>query len=114
MSERVCAVVVTYNRKALLDECLCALRAQSRTLDGILIVDNASTDGTAAMLEERGHRADPRVHYLRLEQNLGGAGGFHRAFADAYAAGFDWIWAMDDDTIVDQDALEQLFAARAS
>jgi GT2 family glycosyltransferase len=66
------------------------------------------------MLDERGHSADARVRYVRLERNLGGAGGFHHGFAEACAAGFDWIWAMDDDTIVTRDVLERLFTARAS
>ena len=44
--ERVCAVVVTYNRSALLREALVALGAQTRPVDRILVVDNASTDGT--------------------------------------------------------------------
>ncbi|MCD6105633.1 MAG: glycosyltransferase, partial [Thermosipho sp. (in: Bacteria)] len=42
--ETVCAVVVTYNRKELLLECLEALRKQTRPLDAIYLIDNASTD----------------------------------------------------------------------
>lgn len=50
MNEIVCAVVVTYNRKQLLRRCLSALLAQSRTVDEILLIDNASSDGTNEML----------------------------------------------------------------
>ncbi len=46
----VAAVVVTYNRKVLLKECLDALLAQTRPLDSIIVVDNASTDGTRVFL----------------------------------------------------------------
>ena len=46
----VCAVVVTHNREELLERCLGHLRAQSRRPDKILVVDNASTDGTAELL----------------------------------------------------------------
>ena len=50
--ETVCAVVVTYNRKRLLIECLEALENQTRPIDAIYIVDNASTDGTPQLLVE--------------------------------------------------------------
>ena len=52
--DSVCAVVVTYNRKELLIECLKALKNQSRHLNAIYIVDNASTDGTPELLVENG------------------------------------------------------------
>ena len=46
--ERVAAVVVTYNRKELLAQCIEALLGQQNAVCDILIVDNASTDGTGA------------------------------------------------------------------
>jgi len=104
MSERVCAVVVTYNRKELLRECLEALRGQTRKVDHILVVDNASTDGTEEVL-----RAEfPEVEVLRLPENQGSSGGFHEGMKRAYEEGFDWLWLMDDDTIPRQEALEEL------
>lgn len=48
--DTVCAVVVTYNRKGLLIECLEALRRQTRPLQAIYLIDNASTDGTPEFL----------------------------------------------------------------
>ncbi len=108
MAETVCAVVVTYNRRALLEECLAALRAQTRPLDRILVVDNASTDGTADLV-----RADHRdVELLALPDNQGGAGGFHEGLKAGHAAGHDWIWLMDDDSIPTETALEELLAGR--
>lgn len=103
----VCAIVVTYNRRALLDECLAALRAQSRPVEHVLVVDNASTDGTAEHI--RG--AHPEVELLALAENGGGAGGFHAGMAHAHAQGFDWLWLMDDDTIPTPHALAELLAA---
>src|SRR3954454_4454835 len=86
----VCAVVVTYNRLDLLTRCLEHLEAGSRPPDSILVVDNASTDGTAAMLAERGG-----VEVLRLAQNGGGAGGFERGLEHAFRQGHDWLWLLD-------------------
>lgn len=70
MSERVCAVIVTYNRKALLRECLKAVLSQTRPPDHVLVVDNASTDGTPEMLQEE----FPQVEVLRLPETRAGPG----------------------------------------
>lgn len=107
MGERVCAVIVTYNRKALLRECLKAVFSQTRPPDHVLVVDNASTDGTGEMLQEE----FPQVEVLRLPENQGGAGGFHEGMKRAYEQGFDWLWLMDDDTIPRAKALEALLEA---
>jgi len=72
MDKRVAAVVVTYNRKDYLVRCVQALLRQTSPVD-VLIVDNASTDGTADVLQP--FLCD-RVHYHNTGENLGGAGGF--------------------------------------
>jgi rhamnopyranosyl-N-acetylglucosaminyl-diphospho-decaprenol beta-1,3/1,4-galactofuranosyltransferase len=105
----VCAVVVTYNRKRLLLECLEALRAQTRPVDELILVDNASTDGTAELLEREGWLARPEVRYLRLDENLGSSGGFAHAFAAAVRdSRAGWLWAMDDDAAPTPDCLRLL------
>ena len=107
--ESVCAVIVTYNRRELLAESITAVLAQSRPPDSVIVVDNASEDGSREMLEER--FAD--VEVLRLERNEGAAGGFHEGIKEAHARGHDQIWLMDDDTIPEPQALAELLAARA-
>lgn len=107
----VCAVVVTYNRKGLLVEAIEALLAQTRPLERIFVVDNASTDGTEEHLRERGLLDEPRIEYTRLPENLGGAGGFARAFEIARDSDADWMWAIDDDAAPRPDALERLLAS---
>jgi rhamnopyranosyl-N-acetylglucosaminyl-diphospho-decaprenol beta-1,3/1,4-galactofuranosyltransferase len=98
------AIVVTYNRKLLLRECLAALGAQTRRPDRILVVDNASTDGTPELIREE----FPHVELLQLPDNRGGAGGFHAGLKEAHAASADWSWLMDDDTIPTPTALAEL------
>jgi GT2 family glycosyltransferase len=105
VSARITAIVVTHARRELLRECLHALHAQTRALDRILVVDNASSDGTAAML----HEEFAEVDVLRSEENTGSAGGYH-AGVRAAAQGCDWMWLLDDDTIARPDALERLIA----
>ncbi len=111
---RVCAAVVTYNRAALLVECLEGLLAQTHPITRVCVVDNASTDGTPERLRERGLLADERVDYERLEENLGAAGGFARAIARARETGCDWLWVMDDDAEPPPEALALLLAAPAA
>ena len=72
--DRVCAVVVTHNRRELLRQCLTALGRQAAPLAQVMVVDNASSDGTADMVRDE----FPDSEVVRLEQNVGGAGGSGR------------------------------------
>lgn len=97
MKKNVCAVVVTYNRKKLLAECLDALLGQSNLLKKILIIDNASTEEIKNYLNSKGYLNIQCIQFIRLKTNIGGAGGFHEGIKRAHTEGFDWIWVMDDD-----------------
>ena len=71
---KVAAVVVTYNRKDMLATCLRKLRQQEGAACDILVIDNASTDGTGDMVREC--FSVPEIRYFNTGANLGGAGGF--------------------------------------
>lgn len=129
MKDSVCAVVVTYNRKDLLLECLEALKKQTRPIQGIYLIDNASTDRTPELLLEKRYIKELppenlseawekefditnltngeiiKLHYVRMHENTGGAGGFYEGVKRAYEKGYDWLWLMDDDTIPTNEAL---------
>ena len=107
---RAAAVLVTYNRKELLVECLDALLRQSRPLDRIIVIDNASTDGTPEHLKQLGYLEKPIIDYTRMPQNTGGAGGFHEGVKRGYKAGYQWLWLMDDDVEPTPDALETMLS----
>jgi GT2 family glycosyltransferase len=98
---KIIAVIVTYNRLALLKKCIAGIQQQSRKLNEILIINNSSTDGTAEWLSTQ------EVSVV-TQPNLGGAAGFSTGIKEAYKRGADWIWLMDDDTIADKSALEKL------
>lgn len=122
---KICAVVVTYNRKDLLIECLESLEKQD-TLHAIYLVDNASNDGTVNLLFEKGYiltlpplnltspwekkilKNNITIHYLKLNENTGGAGGFYEGMKRAYNEGYDWFWLMDDDSEPKKDCLSSL------
>ena len=101
----VCAVVVTYNRFEFLKKCLASLKAQSVPCD-ILVINNASTDGTAEFLD-----ASSDIFHIHLEENTGGAGGFNTGMREAVNRGYRYVWVMDDDTMPHPDALEKLLEA---
>ena len=107
----VCTAIVTFNRRDLLVQCLEAVYAQSRPSDRVLVVDNASTDGTPELLRERGYTARDDFELLRLPSNSGGAGGFAAAVDHSRSVDADWLWLMDDDCQPRPDSLERLIDA---
>ncbi len=109
MESRVFAVVVTYNRRVLLGACVACLLRQTAANLSILVVDNASTDGTEeslAPLIDAG-----QVLYVNTGANLGGAGGFQFGVRCAMSLGCDFLWLMDDDSMPEPTALEALLKA---
>lgn len=106
--DQIYAVVLSYKRKDLLKRCLEGINAQSRPVDGIIVVDNASDDGTAEMLLES---QVPNLKIYVLSRNTGASGGFSAGFRLAYRAGADFVWMMDDDVIPEPGALEKLLEA---
>ena len=94
---KTAAVVVTYNRKDLLRKNLTNLLAQTVKCD-IILIDNASTDGTAEMVKTE---FVGQVQYFNTGANLGGAGGFAFGLEKAVRA----------DTIPEKRSLEMLLRA---
>ena len=110
-ASRVVAVVVAFNRRELLLEALAALGEQSRPVDAVVVVDNASDDGSGEAVRE----GFPLVDLVTLERNTGGAGGFAVGMAHALQSHDpSWLWLMDDDTIPTPTALAELVDAAES
>lgn len=106
---KTAAVVVTYNRKELLAQCVDRLLGQAGAACDILVIDNASTDGTGEMIRVQFGR--PEVIYENTGSNLGGAGGFEYGVEKAVRMGYEYIWIMDDDTLPEKHALAELLSA---
>ena len=107
--EKVMAIVVTYNRKELLRECIEALLNQSYNNCHVLVVDNASTDGTKEYIND--YIKNKKIYYYNTGKNIGGAGGFNYGIKKACELECDYLWLMDDDCIVKKDSLNNLIAA---
>lgn len=99
---RVAAIVVTFNRKDQLAITIDRLLAEP--IDHLVVVDNASTDGTA---ESLALVHDPRLHIIRMPANRGGAGGFEEGLRQTMARfNPDWCVVMDDDARPEPGAVQ--------
>ena len=107
----VVVVVVTYNRKQLLVECVESILNQTYKIEKLVLIDNNSTDGTYEFIKEKGIIDNSVIHYKKLEKNIGGAGGFYEGIKEAQQFEPDWVWIMDDDTIPKENCLENLMEA---
>lgn len=76
----------------------------------VLIVDNASTDNTQEWIRTT-YDENPQVFYVHMEENTGGAGGFHYGMKWAAIHNYKYVWVMDDDCIPEANALEKLLQA---
>ena len=94
---KVCAIVVTFNRKTLLINCIRRLLKLEGQINKIVIVDNASIDGSYEFLQYNGLLSNGNIVWLRLDKNLGGAGGFFHGIKYALDNAYDYVWLMDDD-----------------
>nr|WP_295744785.1 glycosyltransferase [uncultured Acidocella sp.] len=100
-SPSVAAVIVTYNRLEKLR--LTLERTLAQPFAQVIVIDNASTDGTGDYLREIG---DARLRLVHETENRGGAGGFMRGFElAAQESGADWLVCYDDDAYPSPDAL---------
>ncbi|MBB4071487.1 glycosyltransferase family 2 protein [Canibacter oris] len=104
----VAAVVVTFNRLEKLRKVIASLEAQTMPPSVLVVVDNASTDGTDKYLAQLDTKIQLEV--VSLAKNSGGAGGFSAGMRRGYELGADFVWIMDDDGYPAPDALEKLTA----
>ena len=104
--DQVSAVVVTFNRVEKLKTVIASIEAQTFPPTRLIIVNNASTDQTAAYLDQLVTTIPLEV--LTLPTNTGGAGGFSAGMERGYQRGADFVWIMDDDCYPEPDALAKL------
>lgn len=98
------ALIVTYNRVTQLRSCL--LHTFALDFDLVVVVDNASTDGTSTLLDNFQSRYR-HLQVVRHEVNLGGAGGFATGLqeVDHRLGGAGWVVLFDDDAYPSSDVI---------
>lgn len=100
------AIIVSWNARDFLEECLTSLFRETPGLSlEVTVVDNDSSDGTAAMVEAR----FPRVRLVRNERNLGYAAANNRVLRQILEKGAaDYILLLNADAVVRERAVERL------
>ena len=109
---RIAVLIVTYNRLALLRECIDAVLGQTHAASALYIVDNHSEDDTPEFLKDLPNNAkgyEGYLHIITSEKNLGGAGGFELGVREALKhSDFDHLLLIDDDAILAEDFLDKM------
>ncbi|MDX2398469.1 glycosyltransferase [Microbacterium algeriense] len=101
-------VIVTFNRSHLLSGLLTSITAMDPKPGHVVIIDNASSDDTTAVVDSFRDGIGTEIVYRRLETNTGGSGGFSEGMRTAYELGSEWIWLMDDDVEVLPEGLAKM------
>lgn len=97
---KVAAVIVNHNRLEMLKDCISSLLSGQTVPDTIIVVDNASEDGSVAWL-----KSQSSITSFCLNHNSGGSYGFTFGMKKALEIKADWIWTMDEDVLVSPNCL---------
>ncbi|MAS35257.1 MAG: glycosyl transferase [Anaerolineaceae bacterium] len=100
----VSIIVLNYNRREDTLECLRSLQHQTYLYTRVILVDNASTDGTVEAVRS----LYPMVEVIETGQNLGFTGGNNVGIQHALDDGADYILLLNNDTVVAPDMIEQM------
>jgi len=101
----VLIIIVTYNKKEYISNLLDSLRDIDYKNHDIVVIDNASTDGTESHLKEN----FPEVTVIRNRENTGGSGGFNTGLSYAFEKEkYKYYWLLDNDVVVSKDSLRIL------
>lgn len=107
ISPRVAVIVLTWNGRALTLDCLESLAAVTTPNVRVILVDNASTDGTVAAVRDR---FGETVEIIENAANLGFARGNNAGIQRALDDEFEFILLLNNDTIVAEDFIDALIA----
>lgn len=99
---KIAALIVSFNRLGMLQRCVASLRAQTRKLDGIIVMDSSTRSEVINWLDAQSDITTKSI------ENVGSAGSMHYGLQVGCELGYDWLWLMDDDVHVTPDALQEL------
>ncbi len=106
----IITVILNTNRREDTLECLASLQQNAYPNHKTIVLDNQSTDGSVQAI----HSSFPNVQILELQENLGYAGNNNIGIEAALAQGADWVFVLNEDTILDPECLSNLIKAGES
>ena len=106
----VVTVILNTNRRDDTLACLESLARNSYENHRVIVLDNASTDGSVDEI----NRQFPAVRTVGLSRNAGYAGNNNVGISDAMLQGADWVLVLNEDTVLDPDCLTHLVSAAMS
>lgn len=103
-NHKIATVVCVYNNKDSIVKVISALLFQRYPIIEIIVVDNASSDGTPDLIKKQ----FPDITLLQNNNNLGVGVGYANGMEYAYNKGYDWVWLLDGDSIPHELSLKNL------
>ncbi|MBR6770599.1 MAG: glycosyltransferase family 2 protein [Lachnospiraceae bacterium] len=104
--KKIAAVICNYNKKDFVMGCIqSVLESEFQDFD-LIVVDNASTDDSADCIRTT---YGSQVRLFVNQENLGGSGGFNTGIRYAIEQGYEYVWCLDNDVLVDEKALGELY-----
>ena len=103
-------VVLNFNRRKDTLQCISSLAQNTYKNQKIILLDNSLTDGSVEAVEAR----FPDVQIIRLQQNLGYAGNNNVGIDEAMRQGAEWIFVLNEDTVLAPDCVAQLVSVGES
>jgi GT2 family glycosyltransferase len=104
ITPKICIVILNWNGWEDTVDCVASCLKLTYATVTIIIVDNASTDGSESILHER----FPDIRIIQTRTNLGYAGGNNVGIRHAFESGADYVWLLNNDTVVDPAALNEM------
>ncbi|WP_152680016.1 glycosyltransferase family 2 protein [Niallia circulans] len=111
MNKKIAIILLNWNNYQDTYDCLKSLEGISEPIFDIFLVDNNSTDGSYELLKKykETKKVSHTITYIQANENLGFAGGNNLGLKVAYSKGYEFFWLLNNDTIVNPDALKNLY-----
>ena len=104
MSFKIFVLTLNWNGQEFIPECLESIEKLAYPVNQVVVVDNASSDDSVKIIKSK----FPDVKIIENETNLGYSRGFNKGIEYSIANGADFILIMNNDTVIDKNALNEL------
>jgi len=101
----VSVCIVTYNSERYIESCIDAVMQQTYPIDSIVVVDNASRDGSVAIIQQKQQDQEIPLQLIANNDNIGFAGGQNQAIE---ATNSDYVLVLNPDVVLDKDYVSRL------